>query len=177
MKPVFSTFDFAYVVNLDDDQERMQRISRRLHKFNVPFERFPAMRPRTRNVQFRDPRVRPGVYACADSHAALLQVILDRGHESALIVEDDAVFRDDTGQLMEQIAPELAAERWDMFYMGLHLLESSGRVTGHLGRVGMGAHTHAYAVSRTAVLRLLNCVQQSLANPSETFDWFEDNSL
>jgi GR25 family glycosyltransferase involved in LPS biosynthesis len=176
MNPVFHTFNHAYVVNLDKDWTRMERVSSRLQKLDVSFERFPALQP-SRMVRFKDSRIKPGAYACAQSHAALLRLILERGHDTALILEDDVVFRDDTQELMEQIAIDLAVHPWDVFYMGLHLIRSGGRTTRHLGRVRIGFHSHAYAVCRTAIPRLLECIEQMLSDPIETFDCYQDDSL
>lgn len=78
---------------------------------------------------------------------------------------------------MEQIARELDDEPWDLFYMGLHLIQSGGRVTRHLGRFVRGFHSHAYAVSVGAVGRLLTCIERMLANPAYTFDSYPDSSL
>ena len=177
MNVVFHSFDYVYVVNLDADSQRMERVSARLRKLSVPFERFPARHPSSGQISFRDPRIKPGLYGCAESHAALLRLIRKREHENVLILEDDVVFRDDTVELMHQVAPELASEPWDIFYMGLHLIHSAGRVTKHLGRVEVGFHAHAYAVSRNAVPRLLECIERMLANPVRTFDSYEDGSL
>lgn len=163
MKPVLHNFDYAYVINLDEDSDRMQRISSRLHKLNVPFERVSALSH------------------CRESHAAVLRLILERGHDKALILEDDAVFRDDTDVLMKDMAAELAVHPWDIFYMGVHITRSGGRVSKHLGEVMVGAHTHAYAVSSSAVPRMLRHIAQYSApppkRPNVTFDAFRDAGL
>jgi GR25 family glycosyltransferase involved in LPS biosynthesis len=177
MKPVFSSFDCAYVVNLDDDRERMQRISSRLRSLGVPFERVSALHPPDSQVRFEDPRLKAGAYACAASHLAVLRRVLERQHEYALILEDDAVFRDDAAELMATIAPQLASEQWDIFYMGLHLIRSSGRVARNLGRVEEGFHAHAYAVSKRAVPTLIAIIETMLAHPVATFDSYDDKQL
>lgn len=177
VKPVLSSFERAYVVNLDEDQDRFQRISSRLGVLGVPFERVPALHPPDSEIRFEDPRLRAGAYACAASHLAVLRLILERQHECALILEDDAVFRDDAAELMGTIAPELASQRWDIFYMGLHLISSSGRVTRHLGKVETGFHAHAYAVSRHAVPTLIAMIEKMLTNPVTTFDGYDNETL
>jgi GR25 family glycosyltransferase involved in LPS biosynthesis len=175
-QPVFHAFEHAYVINLDEDTDRMRRVSSRLARLGVPFERFSALHP-SREVKFRNPRIRAGAYACAESHAALLRLIRERGHSSALILEDDVVFRDDGATLMESISAELAGKPWDIFYMGLHLLRSGGRLTKHLGRVSRGFHSHAYAVSWNAIPKVSSYIESVLSNPVETFDYFDDEEM
>lgn len=179
MKPVFGCFDHAYVLNVDGDNDRMERVSVRLQTLNVPFDRFPASRFASRLTQNDSSHVRftKEYYACAASHAALLRLILERNHETALILEDDAVFRDDTAELMAWISTELASEPWDIFYMGLHLISSQGRVSKHLGRVGHGYHAHAYGVCGKAIPRLLKCIDQFFADPHDAYDRYADETL
>ncbi len=177
MKPVFSSFDHAYVLNLDEDHERMRRISHRLRVLSVSFERFPAIRQRDMEVQFQDARIQPAAYATAESHLALLRTIWERQHDHTLILEDDAVFRDDSPELMAIIAPQLASERWDVFYMGLHLIRSRGRITRNLARVGQAFHAHALAVTKAAVPLLINSIEQMLKKPVRTFDGYDDDRL
>lgn len=175
-KPVFRAFEYAYVINLDEDRERMEKISSRLDRLGVPFDRFPAVGA-SRDTRFSERHVLPEAYACAETHAALLRLILKRGHESVLILEDDAVFRDDTADLMEEMASDLISQAWDIFYMGINLIHSGARITEHLGRVRYGFHAHAYAVNKHAIPRLLTCIEQMLANPVQPFDGFQDDTL
>jgi len=175
-KTVFRAFEYAYVINLDEDRERLEKISSRLDRLGVPFDRFPAVGV-SGNTQFSGRHVLPEAYACAETHAALLRLILQREHESVLILEDDAVFRDDTADLMEKIASDLTYQPWDIFYMGINLIHSGARITEHLGRVRYGFHAHAYAVNKHAVPRLLTCIEQMLANPVQPFHGFQDDTL
>src|SRR5207244_2052538 len=114
------------------------------------FERFSALPPPPDASRFVHP-VMINSAACATSRVALLKLVLERGHETALLLEDDIVFRDDVKEWMAVIAPQLATQSWHMFYLGLHLAESSGRITENVGRVKSGCHAHAYAVSRHAI--------------------------
>ncbi len=174
---VLNCFDRAYVVNVVRDADRMQRASTRLERLGASFERFPALLPPADGVPSPSPAFKPGYWACAASHKALLELILERGHETALILEDDAVFRDDTAEWIEKMRPQLESTDWDLFYLGLHLVESAGWVADNLGRVKRGYHSHAYAVRRTAIPRLIACIDRVLANPVTTFDGYEDATI
>jgi hypothetical protein len=176
MKTVFGGFDHAYVINCERDYDRMKRVAARLNKLGIPFERFPALPPPPEASRFKDP-VMINSAGCSASHEALLKLILERGHETALLLEDDVVFRDDINEWMTIIAPQLATESWDMFYLGLHLGGSSGRVTANLGRVAAGYHAHAYAVCRKGIPAILEGIERIWTNPVKTFDCFDDKDL
>ena len=170
-------FAHAYVLNLDADSDRMRKISARLQRLGVEYERFAAISPNSISYLPQIGRLTSAEYACAMSHAAVLRSIEEHGYETALIIEDDAVFRDDTPKIMANIRDETARQCWDMFYMGLHLRKSLGRLSCHLGQVGTGYHAHAYAVSRRAVPRLIRSICSILENPVCTFDEFSDPTL
>jgi len=165
-KTVFRAFEYAYVINLDEDRERMEKISSRLDRLGVPFDRFPAVGV-SRNTRFSGRHVLPEAYACAETHAALLRLILQREHENVLILEDDGVFRDDTADLMEKIASDLISQPWDIFYMAspdrdgqMHagwlatdsgILYTSNRDIGASGVSDNGGGIHKYWIDQTAL--------------------------
>lgn len=176
MQRALDYFDRAYVINLDHDILRLARIARRLNCLGVEFERCPAVLPEVRDTATADANLRAGHFGCARSHQAVLRRILERGQQTAVIFEDDAVFRDDLNAWMDRILPQLRSVAWDIFYLGLHLVESGGLVSENLGRVKQGHHTHAYAVSRPAAERLIDLIETAIGW-GRAFDGFEDDSL
>lgn len=175
-RKVFGYFDRAYVLNLDSDVDRMSRVSSRLGKLNIDFERFAALIPPI-GMLSKDRRIRPGHYACALSHRAILQQAWERLEERVLIFEDDAIARDDTNDWMRRIVRQLKEIPWDIFYLGLHLVDSGEHCGENLLRVHRGYHTHAYAVARPAIPRLIAAIDQTLSVLAGTFDGYEDPSL
>jgi tetratricopeptide (TPR) repeat protein/GR25 family glycosyltransferase involved in LPS biosynthesis len=173
----FSYFNHSYLINLASDADRLARVSARLSRLGVPFERFAALPPPKADARYWDPHLKAGIAGCAASHRAVLQLILDRGQERALIFEDDVVLRDDAAQWMERIVPQLAVVGWDVFYLGLHLMEDGGPISANLGRVGKGFHAHAYAVTRRAIPRLIDYIDRSMEAGAGTFDAFAHPEL
>jgi tetratricopeptide (TPR) repeat protein len=94
-----------------------------------------------------------------------------------LIFEDDVVLRDDAGEWMRRIVPQLDATPWDVFYLGLRLEEAGDRYGENLLQVRRGFHTHAYAVARRAIPRLIATIDRILATLSSVFDGYEDPEL
>jgi len=159
----FGSFDRAYVINRDRDGDRLAKMSARLGGIGVPFERFGALVARDDEPVFAGkPELTPGYFACARSHLAVLRSAMERGHERVIVLEDDAVFRDDTAERMARIVPQLQGMEWDVFYFGLHLLEAGGRVSQDLGIVKRSFHSHAYAVSRRAMPAMIEIIETAM---------------
>ncbi|MDB5293136.1 MAG: Flp pilus assembly protein TadD [Phycisphaerales bacterium] len=168
----FDYFDQTYVINLESDADRLTRVSARLSRLGIAFERFAALPPPSTSARYWDPELRSAIGGCAASHRALLRLILERGQERALIFEDDVVLRDDAAQWMARIVPQLSVAGWDVFYLGLHLIEDGGPVAANLGRVQKGFHAHAYGVTRKAIPRIIDYIDRSTEAGAGTFDAF-----
>lgn len=166
-----------YLLNLAADADRLARASGRLHAQRIPFDRFAAIAAPAAGASCNSLDHTSSLDACAASHRALLQLIYDRGHERAVIFEDDVVLRDDAMEWLDRIMPQLDAIAWDVFYLGVHLMEDGGPITENLGRVGRGHHTHAYAVTRMAIPKLIACIDRPAEQCRYTFDAFDDPTL
>ena len=172
----FAYFDKVYVLNLDADAERMRRVAVRLEKLGVPYERYAALTP-PEGLKPKSPEFTASHYACALSHQAILKQAWQGGLNRILIFEDDVVLRDDTPQWMRQIVPQLRRLVWDVFYLGLHLETAGEKLAPNLLEVKCGFHTHAYAVSRQAMPRLIRYIDHVLQQLDGAFDAYQDPSL
>jgi len=177
--PTASPFDYfgaAYVLNMDGDADRMARTAARLGRLGIEYERFAALAAPA-GLRPREPNRDAGAYGCAMSHRAILRRALELGRERALIFEDDVVLRDDVEECLRKIVPQLQNLDWDVFYLGLHLEVPGPRRGDNLLEVRRGYHTHAYAVARKAMPRLIAHIDRILAALAGTFDGMEDPSL
>jgi glycosyl transferase, family 25 len=177
MKKILSSFDHAFVINLDEDFERMDQMRERLNLLGIDFERFAAAHASPAERANIHPHLPPALLGCARSHLSLLRLIQERGYDSCLILEDDVMLRDDTQQVMQTISAELDEVPWDVFYLGLHLVRAGARLGPHLGRVKSGFHAHAYAVKHSSLERLTRVIEQRLIEQIHAFDDFYDESL
>ena len=173
---VFGYFGRARVLNLDFVVDRMKRVSARLDRLGIPFERVPALTPTT-EMRPKDPRYGAGAYACAVSHKAILQQAWESGEDRILVFEDDVVLRDDAMDWLSRIVPQLQSVPWDLFYLGVNLVERGEQLGANLWRVNRGYHAHAYAVSRKAMRRVIDHADRIVARLEGTFDGFEDRTL
>lgn len=109
MKKVLDMFSHAFVINLDRNHERLASITQRLHGLGIGFERLPG-------VEFESSVPRAGARGCAMSHLGAVKEARDRGFESVLILEDDAIFRPDFPDLWSRLLPQMRGLDYDIFY-------------------------------------------------------------
>jgi glycosyl transferase family 25 len=72
--------DKVFYINLDDRNDRRREIEEELQKYNIPFERFPAIKEEL------------GALGCSKSHLEVLKIAKSRGYSNVLILEDDFQF-------------------------------------------------------------------------------------
>jgi GR25 family glycosyltransferase involved in LPS biosynthesis len=165
---IFGYFDHSFVINLERDTRRMELTARHLARLGIPFERFPAIEALRNNA---DPKA--NLRAAAFSHRAVIELALKRGYERFLILEDDAILRDDVSAWMEKLTPSLACSSWDMFYLGMFLVRGEPLVQ-HLSLVIAGGHAHAYAATREGAAKVIDSITRYFEAPGyqhEDFDW------
>ena len=120
-----------YVVNLDEDTERMDRISRQLREQGLSFARFGAFRgrdvPDPWKQQFDDARIGPGEVGCYASHLQLMADMLDSGDRVRVILEDDAFLSPHFAELLGALPAGLPGD-WDIVRFSTQLRHPVVRV-------------------------------------------------
>ncbi len=145
----FSFFDAIFALNLDEATERWQAAQHRYAVLDIGWrvERFPA-------VATPDNHHR----GCTQSWRAMIAEADRRGYANVLILEDDAVFLDDTLQVLAGATRELADQEWDLCFLGacVHAQEFPlAPGCRRLQTCGQVTCTHALAVHRRAFARIL----------------------
>ena len=112
-----------WMINLDRDIERREKMTHQLQKLELPFTRFAGIDGK-KQIEKLSKRTDPDAYArnmgspilpgkmgCYASHVAVWETFLASEHTVALILEDDVVFHDD---FLESLNLALAnADKWD----------------------------------------------------------------
>lgn len=111
MERVLGLFDRAFVINREQDIERMKLTKRRLDAVGIAFERFPA-RSFTEPGNYRWAGMR-GIYA---SHLAIVQTAKSQNLSNVLIMEDDVIFRPRFRELWSEIVSKLDSLTYDIFF-------------------------------------------------------------
>ncbi len=160
----------TFYINRDCDEARRVFIEWYLREAGIDAERIPAVDglavPRSQVHFFYDDdaqssRLNPGEVGCYASHLMAASIVVDRGLEHALILEDDAEFSPKFAQSLENILASLPAG-WDLVHLSgdpthaikpVARLEQSGTLVRY-SRVPSG--TVAYLISRTGAKKFLN---------------------
>lgn len=194
LKDMDSAFGKIFVMNMDRSRDRWKTIQAMLRDSGVAnYERFEALDGKRLNASrtfgeghatWRCANFCPkAMLAISMTHRAIWQTVVDRGLESALVLEDDAVLSADCNIRVPEAVSELPGD-WDVLYLGCFLLcndpdsESAlfrGLVRATVGSPNPGARnhskslvvpgfptgTHAYAVSNAGARRLLELLPRA----------------
>jgi len=109
---------------------------------------------------------------CFLTHHNLYKTILDEGHETALILEDDALFLEGYKEVVEQAMKDIPKD-WDLLYLGqanydsIKIAQSAElkthaikeNIAGQLFKASRCWLTHAYVVNRKALPKLIEGTQ------------------
>jgi glycosyl transferase family 25 len=135
----------VFVINLERSPYRRVFMCNQLNAHGIQPTIFKAIDGRSLNL---DNLIKDGIYdddlahqyfsrslslaeiACAWSHIRVSELILENQHEMALVLEDDAILRDDAGAVFKEIMAELP-EEWDMVQL-FYDTEDTVRVTDHI---------------------------------------------
>ena len=144
----FGFFEAIYCLNLDHHPDRWEHALRRFSMLNIAtrVERFPAIStPQDHHV------------GCTRSWRLMVADARDRGLRNFLGIEDDAIFLDETLEVLRGAISELEGLPWDLLYLGGATWEPPVKIPGHIALQSPRrlACTHALAVNNTAYDRLL----------------------
>jgi hypothetical protein len=145
----FACFEAIFCLNLDRETERWREASRRHARLGITsrVERFPGVA--TPDNPHR---------GIAVAYRRMVAAAQRRGYEHLLVLEDDAVFLDDTLAVLASAAVELPGHAWDLCYLGACVWSQAFPFLGTstvLQACGPVTCTHAIAVHARAYDRLL----------------------
>jgi GR25 family glycosyltransferase involved in LPS biosynthesis len=159
--------DCTYVINLDREHERLERMRRHLGELGIEFVRWPAVEGKLiTDIDFSgavDPRssLSKSEIGCALSHMGTWVDALERGYERIAVFEDDSGTELSRSQLADMLRRAYAAipNDFDVIYLGKcldncdqHLVSAvDTNVVQTFGPLCM----HAYIIRSKAIRELL----------------------
>lgn len=132
-------FDRIIVINLDRRTDRLEEFTKQAERIGFDFEVHKAVDGKLVGM---DP-----IVAGKISHIEVLRKI--KPDEKVLICEDDALFRDDFNEVIDDYMADLP-EDWDIFYLGA-LKNEVREVNKHWVRQVVSTGTQAYCVNPAKV--------------------------
>lgn len=169
-------FDVTYYINLKDRTDRRINMKQRLSEIGIDAIRVDAIN----GGEYTDPlnfgevkkRLNNAEIGCFMSHHILYKTILEEGHETSLILEDDCLFLEGYKEVVEQAMKDIP-EDWDMLYLGQANYDSikiaqspelktraiKENISGRLYKASRCWLTHAYVVRKKALPKLIEGTQ------------------
>lgn len=165
----------TFYLNRDCDQDRHAAIELELKKAGIAAERIRAVEGLAVPEDLRDyffeadrltSALKPGEVGCYASHLKALMIIIERGLEYALILEDDAVLPRDLRRVIEDVLACLP-HSWDLVHLcgdprravkPVRRLEHRGALVRY-SRVPSG--TVGYLISRGGARKFLAPIKRS----------------
>lgn len=117
-----SVVDRVYVINLDKDKERLQKIGGELDSAGISWERFSAVLGKNvvadqRLTGFCNEFCTDGIKGCALSHRTIWETAISHQYDSVMILEDDAYVPPDLDEKMRDLLAKIPND-WDLLYLG-----------------------------------------------------------
>jgi len=165
-----------FVINLDRDKSRYERINQRLDMLGVEFERVSGVDGGTLDIDklkedkkiiFRENSFfgntkknrnsLQGSIGCAFSHRKIWKIIKDQKYDKALILEDDVVIPNNITSLIEKLE---YPEGWDIIFLGGIRIQGT-RVHGFIKAVTTETNgwrncgLYAYIINKKSAKKLL----------------------
>jgi glycosyl transferase family 25 len=117
--------DNVYLINMDKDTKKLDKVTKECKKFNINFERFCGVNPLKLSEQELDKYVSKtcqnicpnGLVGCAISHMKIYEDALKNNYKNILVLEDDVYFTDDLYEELDKAMSDLP-EDYDILYLG-----------------------------------------------------------
>jgi hypothetical protein len=152
---IITHFPHIYCINLHRRPDRLEQFDQQAKATGFTYERLEAVD----GVHLEEENDRrKAELGCKLSHLKAIKRAQRHGHESVLIMEDDAFI---TGDL--SIIPETLPEGWEMFYLGVSHINPPEKINAGLVRVATGFTTHAYAIHASAYDVAIKAIEQTRA--------------
>ena len=135
-----------YCINLEKREDRRTTAGEEFAREGLDVEFFPATDGRINTP--RGLYVSPSEYGCAMSHTRIWKDMVEKGHESAIVFEDDVCLISNFRSKLHEIMEDAQGLEWDIIHLGPIMPISKERyVEGLALYEGKALGTHAYIIS------------------------------
>jgi GR25 family glycosyltransferase involved in LPS biosynthesis len=160
--------DNVYVINMDKDAYRLQKVGEETEKVGISFERFVGVDVSALAKDVLDRYVRAdvqrhcptGMIGCGLSHLLVWQDAVEKNYSNVLVLEDDVCFASDFNEYVQKVWAETPGD-YDILYLGY-----GGRRRPacteyeHIHRPSFPLFTHAMVISARGLRKLLDMITE-----------------
>ena len=160
--------DNVYVINMDKDAHRLQKVSMATDKVGIAFERFVGVDVSAVARDVLDRYVRAdvqkkcptGMIGCGLSHLLVWQDAVEKQYRNVLVLEDDVCFADGFNEHVRKVWAQTPAD-YDILYLGYGGRRTPARSEHeHIHRPRFPLFTHAMVISARGLRKLLDIVTE-----------------
>lgn len=181
MSYINTLVDKVYVINLDKDQERLQRIDTTLRRQGIAYERLSAtlgsqVKSDARLTSSCNLFCTDGIKGCAISHHRAWEDMVNNGYSRVLVFEDDALVPDNFDKRVRDVMYKLPDDA-DIVFLGCRFFCSKDTPFESVGHAVMGTSPQPVdgaiqkvsgSLGAHATLYSLPFVQKIIHEPIET---------
>ncbi len=117
--------DNVYLINMDKDDHRLQKVTKESEKVGIKFERFSGVKvsdlPQNILDEYIPPQIQKygpnGMIGCGLSHLFIWQNAVQNNYKNVLVLEDDVYFTHDFNQCLQNVWEETPSD-YDILYLG-----------------------------------------------------------
>lgn len=117
--------DNVYLINMDKDIDRLEKITKECYKVNIKFERFSGIKVTDISQNILDKYIPKeiqkygpdGMIGCGLSHLFIWQDAVNKNYKNILVLEDDVYFTDDFNEYLKNVMEEVPDD-YDILYLG-----------------------------------------------------------
>jgi GR25 family glycosyltransferase involved in LPS biosynthesis len=163
--------DHIFCINLAERTDRLALCKAEFEKHGLIVQRFEGIQRTLRERQGKALlSTKFGEEGCLLSHLALLELMVEKGWQRMLILEDDVEFREDFQWLFENaVLDGKVPEDWDMLYLGAHNFTKPIPINDVVSRCTRSYTTSSYAVTLSAAKRLIPLLRASTKQVDVTY--------
>ncbi|BAT22586.1 hypothetical protein [Yellowstone lake phycodnavirus 3] len=143
-----------YCINLERRTDRRTKVATEFARERLDVEFFRATDGRIDPPS--DLYITPSEYGCASSHMRVWRDMVERGHELALVLEDDVELCLNFKTKLQSVIQEATlVPDWDLIFMGYIIPIFRRRLTSNLYE-GQPIATHSYLINLGCAKKLCN---------------------
>jgi GR25 family glycosyltransferase involved in LPS biosynthesis len=121
-----SYVDNIYLINMDKDIDRLEKVKKECDIVNIKFERFPGVKITDLSQNILDKYIPEdiqkygtnGMIGCGLSHLFIWKDAIKKNYNNILILEDDVTFTNNFNEILQNAMNELPND-YDILYLGL----------------------------------------------------------
>jgi len=157
-------FDRVVIISLARRKERRRRLEKLLRETRWPFKQpewFDAIDGGSGTVPVPEGFISGGgAYGCKTSWCRVLEDTMMAGHQSILVLEDDAIWKDDFVEQTIEFLTEVPAD-WQCLFLGGQNMEQPTRVSERVMRSRNTQRTHAIGLQGGGIRKAYKCFAAS----------------